>query len=333
MVQGLEGATRVSTRLSSVQIESFMTLARELNFSRAAEALHITQPALTKRIQSLEETLGQALFIRLHGGLELTESGRVLQRYGATLEHREAELLAALVGGGDNQTLGGFFRIASFSSALRSVIVPALGVLLRENPRLTCQTFKTEVNELHDWLSDGKVDFVVSLAECERMGVENVQVGIERNVLIESTRYNGREECYVDHEPRDNFTEKFFLSQTGATVPKMLRAYFDDIYGLIDAVSEGIGRAVVPVHLVKPEHHVRAVPGYRPFEVPVVLQFHSQPYYTRLQRAVIDTLTRECPGLLARNRMHGESDAGAASGAIADDALVAANRRRVRVQS
>jgi len=324
----LAGVAHVSTRLSSVQIESFMTLARELNFSRAAEALHITQPALTKRIQSLEETLGQALFVRLHGGLELTESGRVLQRYGATLEHREAELLASLVGGED-ETLGGFFRIASFSSALRSVIVPALGVLLRDNPRLACQIFKTEVNELHDWLSDGKVDFVVSLSECERMGVENVQVGIERNVLIESTRYSGREECYIDHEPRDNFTEKFFLSQTGATVPKMLRAYFDDIYGLIDAVSEGVGRAVVPVHLVKPDHHVRAVPGYRPFEVPVVLQFHRQPYYTRLQRAVIDTLTRECPGLLARNRMHGDNDD---TGAIADDALVAANRRRVRAQ-
>ena len=302
-----------------------MTLARELNFSRAAEALHITQPALTKRIQSLEETLGQPLFVRLHGGLELTESGRVLQRYGATMEHHEAELLANLVGGGGEQALGGFFRIASFSSALRSVIVPALGTLLRAHPRLSCQTFKTEVNELHDWLTDGKVDFVVSLSECERMGVDNVQIGVERNVLIESARYSGREDCYIDHEPRDNFTEKFFLSQTGATVPKMLRAYFDDIYGLIDAVSEGIGRAVVPVHLVKPEHQVRAVPGYRPFEVPVLLQFHKQPYYTRLQRAVIDTLSNECPALLRRNRMQGDGD-----GAIADDALVAANRRRVR---
>src|ERR1051325_3930525 len=103
----------MATRLSSTQIESFMTLARELNFSRAAEALHITQPALTKRIQSLEETLGQALFVRLHGGLELTESGRILQRHGALIEHQETELLASLVGSGSEQTIGGFFRIAS----------------------------------------------------------------------------------------------------------------------------------------------------------------------------------------------------------------------------
>jgi hypothetical protein len=47
------------------------------------------------------------------------------------------------------------------------------------------------------------------------------------------------------------------------------------------------------------------------------------------RRVVIDTLTQECPGLLARNRVLGD---GEDQGAIADDALVAANRRRVRMQ-
>jgi len=317
----------MTSRLPSAQIESFMVLARELNFSRAAELLHITQPALTKRIQNLEETLGQVLFLRLRGGLELTESGRILQRYAASIEHQEQEVLDSLVGDrhAPEGGIAGFFRIAAFSSSLRSVVVPALGVLLRAHSRLTCQTIKSEVHVLHDMLIDGKVDFCVSLSECERMGVENVQIGVERNVLIESMRFDGRPDCYIDHEPRDNFTERFFLSQTGSTVPKMQRAYFDDIYGLIDAVSQGVGRAVVPVHLVRPEHEVRAVPGYRPFEVPVLLQFHKQPYYTRLQRAVIDTLTAECPPLLSANRMQGKG-----GDAVADDALIAANRRRMR---
>jgi len=315
----------MTTRLPSAQIESFMVLARELNFSRAADVLHITQPALTKRIQNLEETLGQVLFLRLRGGLELTESGRILQRYAASIEHQEQEVLDSLVG--DKHAIeggiAGFFRIAAFSSSLRSVVVPALGVLLRANPRLTCQTIKSEVNELHDMLIDGKVDFCVSLSECERMGVDNVQIGVERNVLIESTRFDGRPDCYIDHEPRDNFTERFFLSQTGSTVPKMQRAYFDDIYGLIDAVSQGVGRAVVPVHLVRPEHEVRAVPGYRPFEVPVLLQFHKQPYYTKLHRAVIDTLANEC------SRHYDAYQLGHEGKAVADDALIAANRRMI----
>lgn len=310
----------MGTRLSSVQIESFMTLARELNFSRAAERLCVSQPALTKRIQNLEEMLGQALFLRLRGGLQLTESGRILQRHAASVERQEDELVDDLVGGSGG--VAGFFRLVSFSSCLRSILIPAAAGLLRANPRLSCQFIKGEVGELHDLLIDGKVDYSVSLSECERMGVENVRLGTERNVLIESARHAGRSDCYIDHDPRDNFTERFFLVQTGATVPKMLRAYFDDIYGLIDAVAEGIGRAVVPAHLLRPEHQVRLAPGYRPYDVPVFLHHHRQPYYTKQQRLVIDALVRESARLYETHRA---ADADATP--ILDDALIAAERR------
>lgn len=313
----------MGARLSSTQIESFMALARELNFSRAAELLHVTQPALTKRIQSIEETLGQALFLRLRGGLELTESGRILQRHGASVERQQQELVDDLVG--DSGGLAGFFRLVSFSSCLRSILIPAVGGLLRSNPRLSCQFIKAEVGELHDLLIDGKVDFSISLSECERMGVENVRLGTERNVLIESAIHEGRAECYIDHDPRDNFTERFFLVQTGATVPKMLRAYFDDIYGLIDAVSEGVGRAVVPMHLLRPEHRVRTVSGFLPYEVPVFLHYHQQPYHTKMQRLVVDALVRESACLYGA---HAHPDLGAAP--IHDDEMLAAERRAAR---
>lgn len=312
--------------LTSPLLESFLVLARELNFSRAAEVLHITQPALTKRIQNLESALGQALLIRQPGALELTEAGRILQRYAAALEHQESELIGSLMGQRDGQVTG-FFRIVTYSSALRSIVLPALGHALRAHPKLSCQVMKGEVERLHDMLLDGQVDFCISLSECERAGVENVQLGVERNVLIESARHGGREECYIDHDPRDNFTEKFFLSQTGSTVPRMERAYFDDIYGLIDAVGEGIGRGVAPVHLLAPDTPVRVVPGFRPYDVPVFLHYHRQPYYTRMQQLVIDTLSRQCGALLRVNRCGLDLD-----GAVADDALVGANRRRLRAQ-
>lgn len=312
--------------LSSPLLESFLVLARELNFSRAADLLHITQPALTKRIQNLESLLGQALLIRQYGSLELTESGRLLQRYGAALEHQETELLASLVGERTGQ-LAGFFRIVTYSSALRSMVLPALAPVLRANPKLSCQAFRAEVEQLHEMLIAGKVDFCISLSECERAGIENVQIGVERDVLIESSVHASRDACYIDHDPRDNFTEKFFLSQTGSTVPRMERAYFDDIYGLIDAVAEGIGRAVAPVHLLDPAMPVRVVPGFRPFDVPVFLHYHHQPYYTRLQQAVMETLTTHCPPLLHTNRL-----GVALESAVADDALVAAQSRRQRAQ-
>lgn len=281
----------MSLKLSSVQIESFLALARELNFSRAAESLHITQPALTKRIQNLEEQLGRALFLRLRGGLELTESGRILQRHASSISLQERELLDSLIGSRDG--IAGFFRLASFSSALRSVLLPALGNLLRANPNLTCQFSKVEVHDLHDLLIDGRVDFSVSLSVCERTGIENVRIGTERNVLIESVAHAGRSDCYIDHDPRDNFTELYFLNQIGTTVPVMKRAYFDDIYGLIDAVAQGFGRAVVPVHLIRGDARVRVLAGQKPFDVDVYLHYRIHDSHARMQRAVIDTVIEE----------------------------------------
>lgn len=58
------------------QVRYFVTLAEELNFSRAASRLHMTQPPLTRQIQQLEESLGVRLFERSNRGVALTDSGQ-----------------------------------------------------------------------------------------------------------------------------------------------------------------------------------------------------------------------------------------------------------------
>lgn len=58
------------------QVEGFVEIAREGNMRRAAYALSISQPALTARIQGLEEELGTPLFRRSHAGMVLTPAGR-----------------------------------------------------------------------------------------------------------------------------------------------------------------------------------------------------------------------------------------------------------------
>lgn len=57
------------------QIEAFLEVARRQNLSRAAEALFVSQPTLTARLQSLESSLGEQLFIRNRRGMRLTEAG------------------------------------------------------------------------------------------------------------------------------------------------------------------------------------------------------------------------------------------------------------------
>jgi DNA-binding transcriptional LysR family regulator len=63
------------------QVEGFLEVARRSNLSRAAEALFITQPALTARLRSLETEVGSPLFRRARRGMVLTDAGRAFLPY------------------------------------------------------------------------------------------------------------------------------------------------------------------------------------------------------------------------------------------------------------
>ena len=71
------------------QIEAFLEVARRQNLSRAAEALFVSQPTLTARLQSLEGSLGEQLFIRTRRGMRLTEAGEAFLPFA---EHAVAAL-------------------------------------------------------------------------------------------------------------------------------------------------------------------------------------------------------------------------------------------------
>jgi LysR family transcriptional regulator, benzoate and cis,cis-muconate-responsive activator of ben and cat genes len=70
----------------------FVTVARERNFTRAAEKLHIAQPPLSRQIQQLEEEVGMVLLDRDSRPLRLTEAGRLLYEHAAQVLERFDDL-------------------------------------------------------------------------------------------------------------------------------------------------------------------------------------------------------------------------------------------------
>jgi DNA-binding transcriptional LysR family regulator len=80
----------MKSNLSLRQLQCFVAVAEELHFRRAAERLHMSQPPLTQRIQTMERELGVQLFRRTGNKIELTEAGRlVLREARATLAQAE----------------------------------------------------------------------------------------------------------------------------------------------------------------------------------------------------------------------------------------------------
>ena len=77
--------------VSLAQVEYFVAVAEEGHVGRAASALRIAQPAVSRQIRRLEDELGASLFVRTPRGMKLSESGHVFLGHArAILEHVRA---------------------------------------------------------------------------------------------------------------------------------------------------------------------------------------------------------------------------------------------------
>jgi DNA-binding transcriptional LysR family regulator len=82
--------------LDLFQLETFMTVAREGSFSRAAKKLYRTQPAISQTVRKLEDEIGEPLFDRSSREGILTDVGRVLLEYAEKLLNMRSEAIVAL---------------------------------------------------------------------------------------------------------------------------------------------------------------------------------------------------------------------------------------------
>ena len=84
--------------IENFRIRVFRTVARHLNFSRAAEELFLTQPAVTQQIKALEDELRVPLFDRAGGHISLTPAGKALLPLAEKMKALSDEALAAVAG-------------------------------------------------------------------------------------------------------------------------------------------------------------------------------------------------------------------------------------------
>lgn len=280
--------------LSSLQLEAFYCLAQTNHFTRAAKRLHITQSALSQRIANLEEELETTLLIRDRAGVQLTEAGLDLLRYCQAKTCLEIELVNKLKPVSSNM-LAGQIRLGGFSSVMRSVVMPALSGLANANPEIRLSLFTRETHELPDLLKRGEVDYILLNQILDRGGLMNRVLGYEHNILVEQNGYSGLD-VYLDHDENDQTTTQYFKQQGKELTGR--KHYLDDIYGIITGVYSGLGRAVVPKHLLKGGDEFKILYPKNVLKIPVVLIFYEQTFYTKLHQAVLKTLVDQCPLLL-----------------------------------
>src|SRR5918999_1325566 len=134
---------------------TFREVAAQRSFSRAAEALSLSQPAVSQQIAALERELGTALLERRPGGLELTAAGRL------ALDH--AESVAAHLARADSQLAELVrserrqLRVGTFPSALATVVPAAIARLVEAEPELEADVREGRTDQLAAAVRDGEL--------------------------------------------------------------------------------------------------------------------------------------------------------------------------------
>ena len=276
--------------LQTTQLEAFAEVARLKNFSKAAKALNITQSALSQRIINLESELELALIIRDPSGLKLTDEGQNLLRYCRSRDALEDEFLWSLKG----SERFGKIRIGGFSSIMRSLVVPIVAELALRNRHLRVELFSRELRELFPLLASNQVDFVLTSEPVDRVEIVSELLGYESNVLVRPRYSEFRSGVFLDHDADDSTTFDFLKLQ-GRKSEKFERFYLDEVYAIMDGVANGMGEAVLPLHLVKSDKRMRIVDGLKPLKTPIFLQYYKQPFYSKIHTTIVERLLTEIP--------------------------------------
>lgn len=270
--------------LSASQLDAFYMVTQLLNFTKAAEKLNITQSALSQRIQNLESELETTLFIRDRAGLKLTETAVSLLRFCQTKKALEDEFLNQIKSNNPKE-LAGTLNIGGFSSITSSVLIPSLAPFLKRHPNIQLSIHSKEMTDLVSMLKRSEIDFMIVDDRLDKDELERQLLGYERNVLVEAKDYHGKD-IFLDHDPEDPTTINY-LKKFKRVTKNIKRTYLDDIHGIIAGLKNGLGRAVVPLHLIKNEKSLTIVSPKDILEVPVYLYYFNQPFYSQLHQTVV----------------------------------------------
>ncbi len=285
------------------QLEAFVQVARLGSFSRAAEALFLTQPSVTARIQTLEKDLGEELFDRGGRTIKLSDAGTVFLAYAerALKEVQESrDALESL----RNAALGNL-RIGS-ALTISAYVLPRLLKAFRScYPGVAVSVRTGRSDHVMDMVlaDDAQVGLVRGLYHPE---LETVHLYDDQVVLV---THPGHEFAAKGCAPiEDVGRQPLIFFDKGSSYHGLIHGYFRDA-GIVPThsmeldsmeatkkmVEEGLGIAILPRVSVEREIDLGllkevAVTGAEPLKRPIALITRRNRRHSRPVRAFIELL-------------------------------------------
>lgn len=245
------------------QLRQFVAVAEELNFRRAAERLHMTQPPLSQTIRSLEEELGTLLFVRTRRKVELTQPGRVLLDQSHRVLSQMARALDAARGAAQGMT--GRLSVGFVPSSTYEILPAILRQFRSRHPAIDLHLEELATVDQTDALLQHRIDvalnrpptfFTAGIVQ-ETLVRERLIAALPADHPLAARRKlrlrDLREERFLLIAPRwgtGYHTRVLNACEEAGFVPRVVQEpkYMHTIVGLVAA---GMGVALVPHSLAR----------------------------------------------------------------------------------
>jgi LysR family nitrogen assimilation transcriptional regulator len=159
----------------------FQTVAVCGSYSRGAELLHISQPAVSRTIRKLEEELKTTLLIRHGHGVSLTESGKILLERSQSILRQFDQTKAEIQGGRESPS--GVISFAIPPAAGNILIPPLVERFGKEFPNVSLNVVGGFSGSIHEWLVRGRVDLACAHDPLPQRGF-NIKPLVDEEVYL-----------------------------------------------------------------------------------------------------------------------------------------------------
>lgn len=249
------------------QLRSFVATAEELSITAAARRVHLSQPALSRQIQSLEEEQGVTLFDRVKQRIHLTAAGRYfLDRARQILCDAETSAQQVREQFGDGKRT---IRLGFLPLFLDDLVAPAVRALRKSHPQSAVSLYELSPQAQVDRLRNDELDLSLlgnlGDGDRDRFTIRTLMRSPMAAVLPEEHRLAGRRQIDLKELAGDPFVSLSDLVFPGRR--QFLRGICrmrgfdpaiaeecDSLPLLLVAVSGGTGVALLPAHSAKLPH-------------------------------------------------------------------------------
>lgn len=282
---------------------SFLAIADHGGFSRAAAALGINQPNLSRHIAALERRLGFQLFDRIARGVSLTAPGAELigpaRDLLARLDGLHAQ--ARKISGGES----GILRLGASSQTLVSFVAPLVGGFCRQHPSVDVRLGEGPADEIVAAVESGRLEFGIVGASVSTplnsipLYAADIQLFVPaRDAAVYRARADVRA---LDRMPllvpsRASLTRRLLdAACLECGVAPELRLESESAEALVALVEEGYGTAVLPSTVVLRTRRIRRVALYakgRKLSTTMNLVWNADLYHSRAAVLLFEEIKR-----------------------------------------